>query len=374
MRFTLSSTALGSRLQTLARVINSKNSLPILDSFLFEVRNQQLFITASDSENVMRSVLALDQTEGEGSFAVPSRTLLDAMKELPEQPLSFEVNTDNFTIKIIYQNGLYNFTAQNADEYPRAQQIPDGANAITIDSQALADCISRSLFATAQDELRPVMNGIYFDLTPESLNVVASDGHKLVRNKNFNIKSEAPAAFILPKKPATLLKNVLGKDGGDVVIKFDERSAEISFSDGVLTCRLIEGRYPNYNSVIPQNNPNQLVIDRRSLIGALKRVLPFASESSQLIRFHLEAGKLELSSEDIDFATSAKEVVTCEYTGQSMNIGFKGSSLSEILNNLQGDEVQVELADPSRAGIIVPASQPENEDVLMLIMPMLLND
>lgn len=374
MRFTLSSTALGSRLQTLARVINSKNSLPILDSFLFEVRNQQLFITASDSENVMRSVLALDQTEGEGSFAVPSRTLLDAMKELPEQPLSFEVNTDNFTIKIIYQNGLYNFTAQNADEYPRAQQIPDGANVITIDSQALADCISRSLFATAQDELRPVMNGIYFDLTPESLNVVASDGHKLVRNKNFNIKSEAPAAFILPKKPATLLKNVLGKDGGDVVIKFDERSAEISFSDGVLTCRLIEGRYPNYNSVIPQNNPNQLVIDRRSLIGALKRVLPFASESSQLIRFHLEAGKLELSSEDIDFATSAKEVVTCEYTGQSMNIGFKGSSLSEILNNLQGDEVQVELADPSRAGIIVPASQPENEDVLMLIMPMLLND
>ena len=374
MRFTLSSTALGSRLQTLARVINSKNSLPILDSFLFEVRNQQLFITASDSENVMRSVLALDQTEGEGSFAVPSRTLLDAMKELPEQPLSFEVNTDNFTIKIIYQNGLYNFTAQNADEYPRAQQIPDGANVITIDSQALADCISRSLFATAQDELRPVMNGIYFDLTPESLNVVASDGHKLVRNKNFNIKSEAPAAFILPKKPATLLKNVLGKDGGDVVIKFDERSAEISFSDGVLTCRLIEGRYPNYNSVIPQNNPNQLVIDRRSLIGALKRVLPFASESSQLIRFHLEAGKLELSSEDIDFATSAKEVVTCEYTGQSMNIGFKGSSLSEILNNLQGDEVQIELADPSRAGIIVPASQPENEDVLMLIMPMLLND
>ncbi len=374
MRFTLSSTALSSRLQTLARVINSKNSLPILDSFLFEVRNQQLFITASDSENVMRSVLALDQVDGEGNFAVPNRTLLDAMKELPEQPLTFDIDLNTLTIKIIYQNGLYNFTAQSADEYPRVQPIPDGATVITIDSQTLADNISRSIFATAQDELRPVMNGIYFDLTPNSLNVVASDGHKLVRNKNFTIKSENPAAFILPKKPATLLKNVLGKDGGDVVIKFDERSAEISFADGVLFCRLIEGRYPNYNSVIPQNNPNQLNIDRRSLIGALKRVLPFASESSQLIRFHLEAGKLELSSEDIDFATSAKEVVTCEYAGQSMNIGFKGSSLSEILNNLQGDEVQIELADPSRAGIIVPAQQPENEDVLMLIMPMLLND
>ena len=374
MRFTLSSTALSSRLQTLARVINSKNSLPILDSFLFEVRNQQLFITASDSENVMRSVLALDQVDGEGNFAVPNRTLLDAMKELPEQPLTFDIDLNTLTIKIIYQNGLYNFTAQSADEYPRVQPIPDGATVITIDSQTLADNISRSIFATAQDELRPVMNGIYFDLTADSLAIVASDGHKLVRNKNFTIRSEQPAAFILPKKPATLLKNVLGKDGGDVVIKFDDRSAEISFADGVLFCRLIEGRYPNYNSVIPQNNPNQLNIDRRSLIGALKRVLPFASESSQLIRFHLEAGKLELSSEDIDFATSAKEVVTCEYAGQSMNIGFKGSSLSEILNNLQGDEVQIELADPSRAGIIVPAQQPENEDVLMLIMPMLLND
>ena len=374
MRITLSSSALSSQLGTLAKVINSKNSLAILDCFLFEVANQKLTITASDSENVMCTTMQLEMADGEGKFAVNNRTILDAVKELPEQPLTLDVDTNTFSVKVIYQNGMYNFTAQNADEYPIAQQMPETATSLTLPSNVLADNITRAIFATAQEELRPVMNGIYFDLTPESLNVVASDGHKLVRNKNFNIKSEAPAAFILPKKPATLLKNVLGKDGGDVVIKFDERSAEISFSDGVLTCRLIEGRYPNYNSVIPQNNPNQLVIDRRSLIGALKRVLPFASESSQLIRFHLEAGKLELSSEDIDFATSAKEVVTCEYTGQSMNIGFKGSSLSEILNNLQGDEVQVELADPSRAGIIVPASQPENEDVLMLIMPMLLND
>ena len=374
MRFTLSSTALSSRLQTLARVINSKNSLPILDSFLFEVHDQQLFITASDSENVMKSSLPLDECDGEGNFAVPNRTLLDAVKELAEQPLTFDVNTDSYAITIIYQNGVYKFTAQNANEYPRAQQIPDGATVITLDSATLSNNISRSLFATAQDELRPVMNGIFFDLTSESLAVVASDGHKLVRNKNFSIKSDSPASFILPKKPATLLKNVLAKDGGDVVIKFNDRSAEITFADGSLACRLIDGRYPNYNSVIPQNNPNQLTIDRRSLIGALRRVLPFASESSQLIRFHLEAGKVELSSEDIDFATSAKEVITCEYAGQSMNIGFKGSSLSEILNNLEGDDVIIELADPSRAGIIVPATQPENEDVLMLIMPMLLND
>ena len=374
MKFTLSSTALSSRLQNLARVINSKNSLPILDSFLFEVKNQQLTITASDSENIMCSTLQLDQADGEGNFAVPNRTLLDAMKELPEQPLTFEVNTDNLTIKIVYQNGMYNFTAQNADEYPRSQQIPDSATTIHMEATVLNDNLTRSLFATAQDELRPVMNGVFFDLTPDSLAVVASDGHKLVRNKNFTVKSETPASFILPKKPATLLKNMLGKEQGDVTIKFDDRVAEITFADGVLTCRLIEGRYPNYNSVIPQDNPNQLPIDRRSLIGALKRVLPFASESSQLVRFHLDAGRLELSSEDIDFATSAKEAINCEYAGQAMNIGFKGSSLSEILNNLTGDEVIIELADPSRAGIILPSVQPENEDVLMLIMPMLLND
>ena len=230
------------------------------------------------------------------------------------------------------------------------------------------------MFATAQDELRPVMNGIYFDLQADSLAIVASDGHKLVRNKNFMIKSDIPASFILPKKPATLLKNVLSKDGGDVVIRFDDRSADISFAEGNLSCRLIEGKYPNYNSVIPQDNPNQVTIDRKSLIGALRRVLPFASDSSQLIRFHVAAGLLELRAEDIDFATSAKESVTCEYGGNPMDIGFKGSSMLEILNNLESEDVTIQLADPSRAGIIIPGAQPENEDILMLIMPMLLND
>jgi DNA polymerase III subunit beta len=374
MRFTLSSGTLNARLQSLSKVINSKNSIPILDSFLFEVsNNSELKITASDNENVMTSSVTLDECDGEGSFAVPNRTILDAVKELPEQPLSFDIDTEALTIKILYQNGMYNFTAQNADEYPHTQTVPDSATIITLDSTSLINNITRSLFATAQDELRPVMNGIYFDLTTDYLAIVATDGHKLVRNQNFNIKSEAAASFILPKKPATLLKNVLSKDGSDVVIKFDDRCAEIKFTDGQLSCRLIEGNYPNYNSVIPQN-PNNMNIDRKSLIGALRRVLPFASESSQLIRFHIEAGKLEVSSEDIDFATSAKEQITCEYSGQPINIGFKGSSLQEILTNIESDEVIFQLADPSRAGVIVPAEQPENENILTLIMPMLLND
>lgn len=374
MEFTLSSTALSSRLQTLAKVISGKNSLPILDSFLFNVNNGQLILTTSDSENMMQTSLALDSQEGEGSFALQSQTILDAMRELPEQPLRFSVDLALATITISYQGGEYNFTTLNADEYPRMQPMPESVNVITIDAGVLASSLNRSIFATAQDELRPVMNGIYFDLTPDALAIVASDGHKLVRNKNFTIKSETPASFILPKKPANLLKNILGKDGGDVVIKFDERNAEIHFADGLLVCRLIEGRYPNYNSVIPQSNPNQLTIDRRLLLSALRRVLPFGSKSSQLVKFKLAAGSLELSSEDIDYATKAHETLACDYAGQNMSIGFKGGSLTEILSNLDGEQVNIELADPSRAGIIVPVEQPENEDVLMLLMPMLLSD
>ncbi len=375
MRFTVSSSALSSKLNMLAKVIGSKNSLPILDCFLFQVANGEMSITASDSDNVIKSTLALTDHDGEGEFCVPNRVILDALKELPEQPLHFDVDTagEAVAIKIVYQNGLYNFTGQSAEEYPRTQSMNDACTTVSLPTEMLINNISRSLFATANDELRPVMNGIYFDLTADALAIVASDGHKLVRSKNFTIKSESPSAFNLPKKPASLLKNILSKDGDDAIIKFDDRSAEIQFTDGVMRCRLIDGRYPNYNSVIP-NNPNEVTVDRRGLQSALRRVLPFASESSQLIRFHIESGRFEVSSEDIDFSTSAKEQLTCEYNGSPISIGFKGSSLMEILSNLTSDNIIIQLADPSRAGIIVPAEQPENEDILMLIMPMLLND
>lgn len=375
MRFTVSSSALSSKLNMLAKVIGSKNSLPILDCFLFQVANGEMSITASDSDNVIKSTLALTDHDGEGEFCVPNRVILDALKELPEQPLHFDVDAagEAVAIKIVYQNGLYNFTGQSAEEYPRTQSMNDACTTVSLPTEMLINNISRSLFATANDELRPVMNGIYFDLTADALAIVASDGHKLVRSKNFTIKSESPSAFNLPKKPASLLKNILSKDGDDAIIKFDDRSAEIQFTDGVMRCRLIDGRYPNYNSVIP-NNPNEVTVDRRGLQSALRRVLPFASESSQLIRFHIESGRFEVSSEDIDFSTSAKEQLSCEYNGSPISIGFKGSSLMEILSNLTSDNIIIQLADPSRAGIIVPAEQTENEDVLMLIMPMLLND
>ncbi len=376
MKFTVSSTALSSRLVALSRVINSKNSLPILGDFLFEVVDGRLNLTASDSEVVMKTSMELNESDGNGRFCVGNHDLLEAVKGISEQPITFEVDQEqNRNIAHIhYQNGMFSLPVENADEFPQAQQVGEGATTITISTQMLSDNINRSIFATAQDELRPVMNGIYFDLTPECLAVVASDGHKLVRNKVFTVKSDQPAAFILPKKPASLLKNVLGKNGGDVVIRFDERNAEINYEDGQIICRLIEGRYPNYNSVIPQSNPNQLTVDRMGLLSALRRVQPFSNDSSNLIRFHVENGTLQLDAEDYDFSKTATERMACDYDGMPMSIGFKGSSFIEILNNFECEQVVIQLADPSRAGLVLPSEQPENQDVLMLMMPMLIND
>ncbi|MBO4463664.1 MAG: DNA polymerase III subunit beta [Prevotella sp.] len=374
MRFTVSSTALAARLSALGKVINSKNSLPILGDFLFEVVEGKLRLTASDSEVVMQTTMELNDTDGDGRFCVGNHDLLEAVKGISEQPITFDVDQQANIAKISYQNGMFSLPVENADEFPQPQQIGEQATTINIPTQVLADNINRSIFATAQDELRPVMNGIYFDLTPDCLAVVASDGHKLVRNKILNIKSEQPASFILPKKPASLLKGVLGKQGGDVVIRFDDRNAEISFEDGVIVCRLIEGRYPNYNSVIPQSNPNQLTVDRIGLLSALRRVQPFSNDSSNLIRFHVENGILQLDAEDYDFSKTATEKMSCDYNGMPMSIGFKGSSFIEILSNFECQEVVIQLADPSRAGLVLPSEQPANQDVLMLMMPMLIND
>ncbi len=374
MRFTLSSTVLNSRLQTLAKVINSKNSLAILESFLFQVHDGNMEVTASDSENLMRTIIPLDECDAEGEFAIPNRTVLDAVKELPEQPLTFEVNPETYEVAIEYQNGRYNFTAQNAEEYPQKAPIGDDAKTLTLSAKVLCENISRTLFATDNNDIRPVMNGIYFDLLPDCLAFVASDGHKLVRCRYTGIQSENHDSFILPKKPAVLLRAVLDKSDDEVVVKFNSNCAEFHFQGGMLSCTLIEGNFPNYNAAIPTDNTNELVIDRKALLGAIRRVLPFASMSSQLIRFHIDNGCLELSSEDLDFATSAKEKIVCEYNGMPLQIGFRGDFFSEILNSITTDEIRMLLGDPSRAGVIYPTEQPQDQDVLMLIMPLLLAD
>lgn len=374
MKFIVSSTSLLSHLQAISRVINSKNTLPIMDCFLFNLQDGTLSITASDTETTMVTSIEVTESDSDGRFAIVARTLLDAMKEIPEQPLTFNLNPNTLEITVQYMNGQYTVMGQNADEYPQPATLGDNAVHANIPADVLLNGINRALFATADDELRPVMNGIYFDITPDDITMVASDGHKLVRNKNLSVKGSEKAAFILPKKPANLLKNVLTKEENSVSIDFDDRNAVITLEKYRMVCRLLEGRYPNYNSVIPQNNPYKITIDRAVLLSALRRVSVFSSQSSSLVKLRMGDNKLVISTQDLDFSTSAEETLVCQYEGNPMSIGFKAPFLIDILNNLPGQDVIIELADPSRAGVIVPAEQEENCDLLMLLMPMMLND
>lgn len=374
MKFTVSSTTLFSHLQAISRVINSKNSLPILDCILIEMLDGTLKMTASDSETTLSTSIETNEYEGDGKFAISSKTILEALKENPEQPLMFNINLDTLEISVRYQNGNYKMMAQNGDEFPMPKEMTVGTVNISMAADVMLTGINRCVFATADDELRPVMNGIYFDITQQDVTLVSSDGHKLVRNKSYASRGEEKAAFILPKKPANLLKNILPKEQGDVTISFDEKNAMFTMENYQMTCRLIEGRYPNYNSVIPQNNPHKAIIDRITFISALKRVSVFSSQASSLIKLHLRENSITISAQDIDFSTSAEETLMCQYEGKDMSIGFKSSFLIDILNNISAQNVIIELADPSRAGLIVPEEQEENEDLLMLLMPMMLND
>ncbi|MFV0545375.1 MAG: DNA polymerase III subunit beta [Bacteroides sp.] len=374
MKFIVSSTTLFSRLQAVSRVVNSKNALPILDCFLFNLEDGTLSVTASDSETTMVTTLEVNDSDENGSFAVVAKTLLEALKEVPEQPLVFEINSSTYEITVQYQNGKYSFMGQNADEFPQSAQLDGSAVRVDIEAGILLNGINRAVFATADDELRPVMNGIYFDITTEDITMVASDGHKLVRCKTFAAKGSERAAFILPKKPASLLKNLLQKEQNPISIEFDDRNAMFMLDNYRMVCRLIEGRYPNYNSVIPQNNPHKVTVDRQMFIGALRRVSIFSSQASSLIKLRLQENQIVVSAQDIDFSTSAEETQVCQYAGAAMSIGFKSTFLIDILNNIPSQEVVIELADPSRAGVIVPVEQEENEDLLMLLMPMMLND
>lgn len=373
MRITLSSQDLNNRLTMLSKVL-SNNSTPILGCFLFDVKDGWLTITASDREIVMRETIELAQCDGNGRVALQSQNIIDAVKELSDQPITFDINLGTLEVRAEYQNGVYNFRAMNAEDYPNIGQLEGEAVEFSIPAESIAESINRSMFALETSDLRPVMGGVHFDLTPEGLAIVASDGRKLVRSRNFNLKRGEEASFTMPKKPAMLVKTVLAKVTEEVTVRFNDKCCEVVYPGGYVYCLLLEGKYPRYNSVIPDDNPNLLTVDRRSMIGALRRVTPFASTASGLTRLQIEASKVVLQAEDVDFAISAKEEMTCQYTGMPMSIGFKGTTLLDVLNNLQGDEITLELADPSRPCVIMPQEHAENEDILMLIMPMLLND
>lgn len=375
MNFVVSSTELLSHLQAVSRVISSKNTLPILDNYLFQLKKKELTVTASDLETTLITKINLDNADGNGNIAIEAKRLNDILKEFPEQPLTFNIDSETLNVDILSENGKFSVKGQSGDEFPQLPNLnTENISKISVSSEVLNGGINKAIFATADDELRPVMNGIYMELSGEYLSFVASDAHKLVRYRRLDAKSEVESAFILPKKPASLLKNILGKVNEDVVVEFDEKNAFFTMSDYKLVCRLVEGRYPNYNSVIPTKNPNKLIVDRVELYNSIKRVSVFSNQASNLIKLKITGNQLTISAQDIDFSISGTERINCQYEGDDMEIGFKSVFLLEILSNLSSTEVVVELSDPSRAGIMLPLDNDnKDEDVLMLLMPMMIN-
>ena len=375
MKFVVSSTELLSHLSALSKVISSKSTMPILDNFLFQLSETELTITASDLESTLITSLALDNIEGEGSIAIPAKLTIDSLKEFPEQPLTFNIDGDSYNVEIFSDNGKFSIMGQNAEDFPVQPSLDEeGTSSININHVVLQKGIDKTLFATADDELRPVMNGIYIELSPDYMSFVASDAHKLVRYRRTDAKAEFESSFILPKKPASLLKNLLPREEFDVKVEFDDKNAFITLSNYKLICRLVEGNYPSYNSVIPTNNPNKMVIDRLNFLNTVKRVSVFSNQASNLVKLNINDNQLVVSAQDIDFSISAVERLNCEYEGDEIEIGFKSTFLQEILTNISTSDVMVEMSDPTRAGLLLPVeTDEEGEDMLMLLMPMMIN-
>jgi len=355
----------------LGGVLNSNNTLPILDNFLFEMKSDELTISASDLETSMTTRLGI-QCKEKGVIAVPAKLLLDILKTLPDQPLTFDVDAKTYGIEITSDNGKYKLTGQNGDEFPKAPAMSD-TKALVIGSEILNRSISKTLFAAGNDDMRPIMSGVYFEIEKGSVRFVATDAHKLVRISRTDIGGDS-ASFIVPRKPLNLLKGSLGSVKSEVKIEYTGNNAMFTFENVTLMCRLIEGKYPNYEAVIPKENPFKLTIDRLDFLSSIKRVSIFANRSTNQIRLRLTGSEIQLSAEDLDFANEAHEKLACSFVGDEMEIGFNSRFLQEMLNNLDSDNVNLEMSAPNRAGIITEVEKTdESEDILMLVMPVMLN-
>jgi DNA polymerase III subunit beta len=380
MKFIVSSSALLKQLQMLSGVLNSTNTLPILDNFLFEIDKGSLTISASDLETTINTHLNVESKDS-GNVAVPAKLLIDTLKTFPEQPLTFSIDKKRFAIEISSDYGKYKITGQNGDEFPKAPSV-DNSQSIEMDAAILGRAISKTLFAAGNDELRPVMSGVFVQFSTDSTTFVATDAHKLVRYRRSDIKASGAASFILPRKPLNLLKNVMGGMEGIVRVEYNTTNCRFSWGiapDGsigsTLVCRLIDGKYPNYEAVIPKNNPNKLTIDTNALLGSIRRVAIFANKTTHQVRLKVAGSELNISAEDLDFSNEAAERLTCSYVGDDMEIGFNSKFLAEMLTNIGSDEAMIEMSAPNRAGILLPITKAtEAEDTLMLVMPVMLNN
>lgn len=372
MKFIVSSSYLLKQLQVLGSVINSSNTLPILDNFLFELNGTELKVSASDLETTMSAVLEID-SESKGSVAVPAKLLLETLKTFPEQPLTFTVE-DNNTIEISSNSGKYALAYASGDEFPKAVTLEDPSSTI-VPAEVLATAVSKTIFAAGNDDLRPVMSGVFFQFSPQGLTFVATDAHKLVKYARTDVTASQVADFIMPKKPLNILKGILATSDAEVKIEYNDSNATFSFDNYVLTCRLIDGKYPNYEAVIPKENPNKLLIDRTQFQSSVRRVAIFSNKTTHQIRLKIAGTELNISAEDIDYSNKAEERLTCDYQGDDMQIGFNSRFLTEMLTNLQSDEIMLEMSLPNRAGILTPVDGlDEGETITMLVMPVMLNN
>ncbi|MBC7652912.1 MAG: DNA polymerase III subunit beta [Oligoflexus sp.] len=372
MRFIVSTSTLLKHLQAVSGALSNSAVLPILENFLFEIKDNSLTISATDLQTSMTTSLAVESKEG-GKIAVPSKILLDTLKTLPEQPIAFSVDDKTFAIEISAGDGKYRLSGENGEDFPKIPTVDD-ASSVNLPASVLAEAINKTIFAVSNDELRPAMTGVYCQLSPQNVTFVATDAHKLVRYRRNDAKADSATSFILPKKALNLLKSSLPSDDINVSIEYNNTSAFFKFANINLICRLIDERYPDYEAVIPQNNPNKLTLDRSLFLNCLKRVVIFANKTTHQVRLKINGSELNISSEDIDFANEAHERIGCQYDGEDMEIGFNAKFLIEMLNNLSGEEITIEMSTPNRAGILFPSIKDENEDILMLVMPVMLNN
>lgn len=372
MRFIVSTSTLLKQLQAISGASSSSTVLPILENFLFEIQDNTLTVSATDLQTSMVTTMPIEAKE-EGRIAMPSKILIETLKTLPDQPVAFTVDTQTLAIEISAGDGKYKLSGENADDFPKIP-IADDTSKVAISAPILSEAINKTIFAVSNDELRPAMSGVLVQLEEESIVFVSTDAHKLVRYRRTDIGAEKAVSIILPKKALALLKSTLPGDEVEVSIEYNSTNAFFKFENIYLICRLIDERYPDYEAVIPQVNPNRLTVDRAIFLNTLRRVVIFANKTTHQVRLKISGSELHISAEDLDFSNEAHERLSCQYEGEDMEIGFNARFLVEMLSNLSSEEVVIEMSTSNRAGLLKPTVLDEGEDILMLVMPVMLNN
>lgn len=370
MKFIVSSSALLKQLQHIAGVINTNTVLPILEDFLFEVEKNKMTVVATDLETVMRVALDVEAKDS-GKVCIPAKILLDSLKNIPDQPLTFNIDK-NYAVEITSDNGKYKVMGENPDNFPK-EPSADETTSFTATSTALLTAINKTIFAVSNDDLRPAMTGVFFELDKKGMQTVATDAHRLVRYKRTDVKCPKNDSFIVPKKPLNLLKSVLPDSDDEITISYNSNHLFVTLNNTRMSCRLIDARFPDYKVVIPADNPYKLTVNKLDFQGALRRVSIFSNKSTNQVALSIAGSQLELTAQDVDFSFEGDEKMKCRYDGEDITIAFNARFLIEMLNAADSDEVVVELSTPTKAGILKPTEQDENEELMMLVMPLMLN-